>query len=205
MKYPRYLALFIILFSLSLLTNARTTTWTLYQDSAGIRIYQQATSSGYAITRGTMEMQTSLKTLLAIMKDRSTCQQWLFSCKEGYLVKQYNLQQRLDYTVIDSPLWFADRDMYTFSSSHIDHQNKTVIIKLSGRENHDKGQEKRVRLKNLQGLWNLQQYTPNKVRVLYQIYANPQLMPSPLLDAYVAHSVFQTLKNLETVSLKWDK
>jgi hypothetical protein len=191
--------LLVLIWFLPLLSHADGDKWRLRQDSDAIRIYQQATESGYAITRGMMEMQTSLHVLLDIMKDSSTCRHWLFACKESHRVKQYNAKQRLDYTVIDSPLWFADRDMYIHSTTSFEPTSKTLVIQLSGREHHDKGKAGRVRLQNLRGLWRLQQSAPNTVRVLYQIYANPQLMPSALLDAYVVHSVFETLKSLNSL------
>jgi hypothetical protein len=188
-----------LLFLLPTFCRANTETWELRQEKNGIRIDQQATKSGYAITRGIMEMKTSVEALLMLMRDRSTCRHWVFACKEGRLIEQYNPEQRLDYTVIDSPLWFADRDMYIHTSTQFDSKAKTVVIQLSGRENHDKGKVGRVRLKNLQGLWHLQQTAPDKVKVLYQIYSNPQLMASPLLDAYMVNSVFHTLKNMDKV------
>jgi hypothetical protein len=57
-------------------------------------------------------------------------------------------------------------------------------------------------VKNLQGLWRLQQMTADKVSVFYQIYTNPQLMPSAQLDTYMVQSVFETLKNLNKVLQK---
>ncbi len=189
-----------LLFLLSGFCYADADQWKLRQEKKGIRIYQQATESGYAITRGMMEMETSLDALMTLMGDRSTCPRWVFACREGRLTKQYSPEQRLDYTVIDSPLWFADRDMYIHSITRFDRESKTIVIQLSGRENYDQGQSGRVRLKNLQGLWRLQQISPNKVTVLYQIVSNPQLMTSSLLDAYMVNSVFHTLHNLSMVA-----
>lgn len=198
----KYQQLFCLFFLLPSVCYASPEQWELRQHSEGIQIHQQPTKSGYAITRGRMEMKTTLANLTALIRDRSTCQHWLYACKQGHLVKQYNPQQRLDYTVIDSPLWFKDRDMYIYSTLDFNPKSKTTTIRLSGRESHDNGQRGRVRLKNLQGLWRLQQTTADKVSVFYQIYANPQLMPSALLDAYMVQSVFETLKNLNKMLQK---
>jgi hypothetical protein len=198
----KYQQLFLLFFLLPSCCYASPEQWQLRQHSEGIQIHQQPTKSGYAITRGKMEMKTTLANLTTLIRDRSTCQHWLHACKQGHLVKQYNPQQRLDYTVIDSPFWFKDRDMYTYSTLDFNPKSKTITIRLSGRENHDNGQRGRVRVKNLQGLWRLQQMTADKVSVFYQIYTNPQLMPSAQLDTYMVQSVFETLKNLNKVLQK---
>ncbi|CAA6826312.1 MAG: Unknown protein [uncultured Thiotrichaceae bacterium] len=191
--------LVVLLFMLALVSVANASPWELRRDNAGIKVYQQATASGYAITRGMLEMTTSLEALLTLMGDRSTCSNWVHACIRGELIKQYSPEQRLDYTVIDSPLWFADRDMYIHSITRFDRQSKTVLIELSGREHHDEGQSGRVRVKNLQGFWRIQQHESGKVAIVYQIYSNPQLIKSTLLDAYMVDSVFMTLNNLNRV------
>lgn len=176
--------------------NADTRTWKLKRDKTGIKIYQQATNSGYALTRGSIDIEASLDLLLSIMGDTNNCSRWVYACKYSQVVNQYNEQQRLDYKVIDAPLWFADRDMYIYSTASFDYKNKTFFIRLEGREKHDTGKKGRVRIKNLRGNWRLQQLQSSKTAVSYQIHANPQLPPSAILDAYMAESVFQTLNNL---------
>lgn len=186
-----------LVFFLIPICYACTNEWDLRRDEAGIQIYQQSTASGYAITRSITEMETTLNTLVTLMSDRSTCQQWVYACKEGRLIKQINAEERLDYMVVDTPLLFADRDMYIHTIKHFDPQSKTVEIRLNGKEDYDKGQPNRVRIKSIEGFWRIQQITPNKVKVVYQIYSNPQVFASVFLDAYIVESAFQTLSSLE--------
>ncbi|WMP19432.1 hypothetical protein [Thiothrix lacustris] len=174
--------------------------WVLRRDEAGIRIHQQQTASGYAITRGSIQVDTSLDALVSVMRDRSTCPRWVYACKEGHLTKQYDAKRRLDYTVIDSPLWFADRDTHIESTTDFAPKSGILTIRLTGREDYDNGQQGRVRVKDLQGLWRFQSLEPTKTRVTYQIYSNPQLPASSLLDAYMVDSVFQTLNNLAAIA-----
>lgn len=180
--------------------HASPSKWTLKQDMQGIRIYQQPSSQGHAITRGMTEMQTSLDSILSLMRDSNACSRWLHSCKSNQIIRQDSPLKRLDYTVVDSPFWFADRDMYIYSTSEYDKGTKTLTIRNSGRENFDKGQPNRVRIKSIQGFWQLKQISPDKISVLYQLSSNPQLVNSSFLDAYVAESVFYTLRNLNSVS-----
>lgn len=174
--------------------------WTLQREAAGIRIHQKPTATGYALTRGELMIKAPISAVVTVMDDRTTCPRWVYACKQGRLVRQYNKTQRLDYTVIDSPLWFADRDMYLHSTASFNQQTKTLTIRLSGREQHDQGQAGRVRIKAMHGLWQLQEKSPNVTRVMYQIHGNPQLPASTVLDAYMVESVFNTLQNLQKLS-----
>lgn len=185
----------IMLFLLPL-SHATASEWQLRRDQANVRIYQQATKTGYPLTRGETTVNVSLVSLLSLMHNPATCPQWVYACKQSRLVKQYDARQRLDYTVIDSPLWYADRDMYIHSAASFNPQTKTFTIRLTGKENHDQGQPGRVRIRNLYGLWHLQQTAPDKTIVRYQLHGNPQLPASPLLNIYMVESVFQTLHKL---------
>ena len=191
----------LLVFSISLFSlHADSTSWTLKRESQGIRIYQQPASPGHAITRGMMEMDSSIDAVLSVMRDNKACPRWLYACRSNKTISSESGSGRLDYTVIDSPLLFADRDMYVYSTSEYDKANQTLTIRNSGRENYDKGQPNRVRIKSIQVFWQLKKISPNKISVLYQVSSNPQLMKSSFLDNHVVASVFQTLHNLEKVS-----
>lgn len=191
-----------LLVLLSIVPNcyANENSWSLKRDAAGIRINQQATPSGYPLTRGEVVISVDPTVLIAAMADRKNCSRWVYACKQGWVVSQYNQTQRLDYTFIDSPLWFADRDMYIYSEASLNRPSKTITIRLSGRENHDKVVPGRVRIRNFYGLWHLRQTAENTSSVTYQVHGNPQLPASALLDGYMVESVFQTLDKLRQVA-----
>lgn len=174
--------------------------WTLKRKSQGISIYQQPSSPGHDITRGMIEMDTSLDAILSLMRDSKACPLWLHSCKSNRTIRTDSPTERLDYTIIKSPLFFADRDMYVYTSSEFDKSTQTLTIRNVGRENYDKGQANLVRVKSIQAFWQLKQISPEKISVLYQVSSNPQLMKTPFLDSHAADSVFYTLRNLKRVS-----
>ena len=115
-------------------------------------------------------------------------------------MEQISPSTRLDYAVIDSPFLYADRDLYTFTEFSYDRATQTALIRMSGREAHDKGQPGRVRVKDLQGYWSMKKNSTNKTILTYQMYSNPQLMASGFLNNHLVDSVFHTLKNLAVVS-----
>lgn len=187
---------FIILLLFTINSHAEPSNWALSRNDGGVQIHQKPTASGFAVTRGVVKINASLDALLTLMHQRSNCAQWVYSCIKGTLTKQISPKERIDYTVINSPLWFADRDMYVHSFSQFNDKSKTFVIKLTGVENHDQGQVGRVRIRNLWGTWTLQQ-TGKQTLVTYQIHANPQLPASAVLDLYMVESVFQTLQGLQ--------
>lgn len=191
----------LLVFSIPLCSlHADTQKWMLKRESQGIRIYQQPASSGHAITRGMMEMESSIDAVLSVMRDSKACIRWLYACKSNRTISVESPSKRLDYTVIDSPFLYADRDMYVYSTSEYNKNTQTLTIRNSGRENYDTGQPNRVRIKSIQAFWQLKKISPNKISVIYQLSSNPQLMKSSFLDNHVAESVFHTLRNLEKVS-----
>lgn len=196
----KHLIVFLLLNTLSLTLHADTNKWTLKRDVQGVRIYQQPSSPGHDITRGMTEMNTSLDAVLSLMRDSKACPRWLYSCKSNRTIRSDTPAKRLDYTIVKSPLFFADRDMYVYSSSQFDKASKTLTIRNAGRENYDKGQPNLVRVKSIQAFWQLKQIAPGRISVLYQLSSNPQLMKTSFLDSHVVDSVFHTLRNLERVS-----
>lgn len=197
MKYLTACLLFTIPF---FLLDAAPQKWTLQRDLQRVQIYQQPSTSGHAITRGIMEMNSSIGAVLSLMRDSKACHRWLDACLLNQTIQSDSPSERLDYAVIDSPLFFSDRDMYVYSITEYDKATQTLTIKNSGRENYDEGQPNRVRIKSIQAFWQLKKISPTKISVLYQISSNPQIIRSTYLDHYVADSVFRTLINLDKVS-----
>lgn len=190
----------LLLLPLLSVSHAANDTWQLQRKGAGIQVSQQATHTGLVITRGSLEVNSSISALVALMRDNSACRRWLHACRQSRLITTMGTNKRLDYTVVDSPYLYADRDMYVYSEFKYNRTTKTVTVTMSGRAAYDKGQAGRVRIKDLQGFWRLQKLSDNKTAMLYQIYSNPQLAPSKYLNNYLVGSVFQTLTNLSRVS-----
>ena len=57
-----------------------------------------------------------------------------------------------------------------------------------------------MRIRAMQGLWQLQEKSDGITRIMYQIRGNPQLPASAFLDAYMVESVFKTLQQLAKLS-----
>lgn len=184
----------------SVTAQAAESSWQLKKAENGITVTQQATDSGYPITRGSVEIAASVDAIITLMRDHAACYRWFYACKQSRLIQQYDARTRLDYAVLKSPYFFADRDMYIYTDLSYDRATQTVLIRVSGRQTHDKGQPSRVRIKDLQGFWRIQKLVNNKTAVLYQVYNNPQIAPSGYLNNYLVWSVFQTLKNLAAIS-----
>ena len=192
--------MFCCLVFYSAMGQAADNRWQLKKAEDGITVTQQATDSGYPLTRGSVEIAASADAIITLMRDHAACYRWFYACKQSRLIQQYDARRRLDYAVLKSPYFFADRDMYIYTDFTYDQATQTVLIRVSGRPAHDKGQPGKVRIKDLQGFWRMQKLPNNRTAVLYQIYNNPQITPSGYLNDHLVWSVFQTLKNLAAIS-----
>lgn len=193
-------ALLFMLLLFCAAAQANNNPWQLKKQQNGISVSQQMTDSGYPITRGSLNVDSSADAIITVIRDNSICQRWLFSCRQSKLIQQITPTTRLDYAVIDSPFLYADRDLYTFTEFSYNRATQTAVIKMSGRETHDKGQPGRVRIKDLQGYWSMKKISANRTALTYQMYSNPQLMASGFLNSHLVDSVFHTLKNLAAVA-----
>jgi len=186
----------------SFTSSAQAQEWSLRRDHQGIQIYQQPAKIGHAVTRGIAQMDSSIDSVLSMMRDSNACRKWLHACRFNQLIESKSPSERLDYTVIDSPYLFADRDMYVYSKSTYNARTKTLIIRVSGRENYDQGKANRVRIKSIKAFWQIKQIRAGSVSVLYQISSDPQQAPGKFLDEYMANSVLITLRNIRAISAK---
>jgi len=200
LKISLILLLGISLFFVIYPVHASNKSWTAKKNQSDILIYQRPTKSGYPETRGTLKIYSSLENLLAVMSDRSNCNQWVFACRFGKIIKKISSEERIDYTVVDSPLWFADRDMYIHAKSEFIPATKMFYIQLSGRANHDKIHAGRVRVTELYGNWTIKEISKQELSVNYTIHTNPQLVPSHLFDLYMVESVYTTLAGLKRLT-----
>lgn len=175
--------------------------WQLKRDAQGMQIYQKPTDSGYAITRGEVEVNSSIDALVAVIDDRTNCSQWLHACIRGHVKQQETHKiERIDYTVIDAPLWLKDRDMYTQSRGRYNPQTQTFTIQFRGLDDYGQQDPERVRIQQLYGSWVFKRLAPQRTHISYEVHGNPQLPWSSLIDLFIVDSIAHSLSHLNRLA-----
>lgn len=175
--------------------------WQEKLNKSGIVLSQRAVpGKAYQQIQGQMVISGRIDPLVGILNNPGLCSQWLNNCLSSKIVEQVNPAERINYTVVDAPLLYEDRDMYIRSKASYDSQAKAATITLQGIENYAAAQGKRVRVKSLNGFWRFQQLNEHQVRVSYQMYSDPQITPASAVDSFSPESLFKTFSNLRRLA-----
>lgn len=175
--------------------------WQEKFNKSGIVLSQRTVpGKAYQQIQGHMTISGRIDPLVGILNNPGLCNKWLNSCISSKIVEQVTPAERINYTVIDAPLLYENRDMYIRSKAAYDSQAKAVTITLQGVENYAAVQGKQVRVKSLNGFWRFQQLDEQQVRVSYQMYSDPQITPVSVVDSFSPESLFKTFSNLRTLA-----
>ena len=88
--------------------------WKLKRDKDGVRVYTAPVpDSKHAAVRGTMEVATPIKELVALILDTDACSEWAALCKESFVADRRSATDFDVYTYNDIPWPVKDRDAVT--------------------------------------------------------------------------------------------
>lgn len=175
--------------------------WREMINTSGIVLSQRALpDKAYQQIQGQMTIEGRIDSLVAILNNPDLCVRWLNACRSSKVVKQVNEAERINYTVIDAPFPFEDRDMYIRSKAGYDSQTKTVTISLQGVHNYAAIQGQRVRVQSLNGFWQFKQLENQRVKVSYQMYSDPKITPPSVVDSFAPNSLLKTFTNLRKLA-----
>lgn len=167
----------------------------------GITISQRSVpGKTYKQTQGVAVMPGTIAPLVAIIQNGALCTQWLNYCRSSKTVKNLSPTERVDYTVMDAPYLFKDRDMYIRSIISYDSTSRTATIELNGLDDYGPVQAGKVRVLSLRGYWRFQQVNEQQVKMDYQIYSNPRITPASAVNRSSPKGVFKTFTKLHQLA-----
>ncbi|MEZ5536650.1 MAG: hypothetical protein R3F02_13625 [Thiolinea sp.] len=175
--------------------------WREVLNKSGIVLSQRdLPGKTYQQIQGQMTLKGRIDALVGILNNPGLCKQWLNGCLASNVVKQINPAERINYTVVDVPFPFQDRDMHVRSKASYDSKTDTVTIALQGIDNYAGAQQNRVRVKSLNGFWRFRQLDEQQVSVSYQMYSDPGITPVAAVNSFSADSLFKTFSNLRQLA-----
>ena len=178
-----------------------TGSWRPISNERGIQLFQRTVPGKvYQENRVNMVIKGTVAGIAAILNDASLCTKWVSDCRFSKVVQRLNTAERINHTVIDAPLLYEDREMYFHSSARYQSAHKTLVISMMGQDDFGPAHEQRVRVKSIRGTWRLQQVNDLQVRVDYQMYSDPQVMPAIIVDTFISESLFKTMDKLRSLA-----
>ncbi len=174
--------------------------WKLVKEKNGIEIYSQQ-KSGYKLKhhQANTTIKKDISTILAVLQDTDACKKWVYRCISNKMVEMIDIKKRIYHTIIHTPLWFKNRDMFLESSVIYDPEKKELNILFISQPQYNKKSKNRVRITDIEMSWRLKYLTNEMTSVTYQLYIDPKLPIKTINNRMIKKSIFQTLLKLKEV------
>ncbi|MFK8012266.1 MAG: hypothetical protein AB8B80_09515, partial [Marinicellaceae bacterium] len=175
--------------------------WELVKDKKGVAIYSLKKPS-YKLKhfKAQVTINKDADTILAALQDTANCQQWVYNCLSNKMVDMIDFRKRVYHTIIESPLWFKDREFYLESDVIYNPTNKQFTVSFKSIPDYKKASKKIHRVKNIEMTWKLETISDNKTLVNYQVYIDPKFPIKPINHSLIKKSIFKTMQGLKEIA-----
>jgi len=189
---------FVLLMSYTNFVSAED--WKLVKNKKDISVYSlQKKHYKLKHFKALVTINKDADTILAALQDTENCKQWVYNCLSNKMVDMIDFRQRVYHTIIESPLWFKDRDFYLESDVIYNPTNEQFTVIFKSIPGYKKTSKKIHRVKNIEMTWKLESISDNKTLVNYQVYIDPNLPIKIINHSMIKKSIFKTMQGLKTI------
>lgn len=176
---------------------AQSQQWTLSKEKDGILIYTAQSGSAYKMFKAEMIIDANLHGLIYLLKDARTVPKWMENVSEFELFGETDDFHWLSWTGVDLPWPVDNRDVV--SKQVMRKFTNGFCIDISSVPDKIADRDGYVRLRVSEGLWSFEQLNNGKVRVIYQIAAEPTGIPAWVVNLFIVDSPYNTLANMREI------
>ena len=143
-----------------------------------------------------MEIESTLKSIAAILLDVSNYKNWVFKCSDSKKVEKTQELSSYDYYVADFPWPLNDRDLYSYSTMVQDPLTKVIIAQTESKPKLRPELEDYVRVIKHNNQWILKPVSANKVEVTYYLSSDPAgNIPSWMVNLVIDQGPVKSMRN----------
>ncbi len=174
--------------------------WQLAKDEDGIQVYlENSADSQYQSFRGVAVIKADVPTLSYLQENLTIACKWLYACADMRLLK-VDGDSTFIYLTTSLPWPASPRDM-VLSVQTEQSADGSVIRHLSAVSDMEPVVPGLIRVKQLQGVWQMVPKGERETEVTYQLQAEPAGdIPSWLANRFVIDAPMVTLKTLRAVA-----
>lgn len=185
-----------LLLTLIMTHRAKAQDWQLKKSEAGIKVYTRDVAySDLDAFKGICTLDASLEEIVSVLKDPDSFCDWMPRCAESKIEK-VQAQDIYYYFESEAPFPLDNRDCYYHYRFERRSDNK-LRIAIEGLPKYGPQQEDKVRLPMVKGYWLLEEISPGKTKIIYELQAHPGgSIPAWLANAGSVDLPFNTLYNL---------
>lgn len=175
--------------------------WELKKDKEGIQIYTSIiANSKYKAVRTSSEIQSSVQSAVALVKNLDACSKWADLCVKSELIETISNNEETIYTYNNVPFPVKDRDVVSQVIWQHDPTNGKVSMLSKAIEGKVPETSKAVRITDAVAQWH---FTPiNENTILVESYAHiDPAGPTPgwLTNLLLIGSPFKTIQNMREI------
>jgi len=196
----------IIVFAFLLVNLSLTSTidWELRKSSKGIFVYtKQSPNSDIKEVKCVTNFQSNLKNLVYFIKDISAHPQYIYQCKNSFIIKIVNDSELYYYHETAAPWPVANRYGVIYYKITQNNITKVVSIKSNGVLGMYPNQPDLVEVPVLTANWTFTPKSDGTVDGEYYLYLNPGgNIPSWLINLFVVDGPYNTITNMKEMLKK---
>ena len=178
--------------------------WHLKRDRDGIQVYvSKVADSKFKAMRAHMTVETSVRSLVALITDLENCHQWASTCKHAYIMERFSPTESIVYSHNNLPFPVRDRVAYSRVNWTIDADKGAVVMRSYALSDGQYGVRKGViRVTDAMSEWRFTPQVDGKVLVESFVHADPNgAIPAWLTNLLMVDAPFDTMRQVRKLAL----
>jgi hypothetical protein len=184
---------------MSLIEKINSTTCTLRFKNDWLKIFTcPVPTSDFLSFVGVATIDASQHAVLALLYDIESATEWVWKTKEMRLLQELSDNDgRVVYQLVSAPWPLSDREIITRSTGYMDPETSEVFIRLECLPDFLPPVDRYVRVRQLEGAWNILPLSDSSCRVIFRLHIEPGgEIPSWLANIAVIDTPYHTMNNL---------
>jgi hypothetical protein len=174
--------------------------WQLAFETADLLVQRRDyQGSELAEIKGMTRVEASLNAIMALLKDASFNQHWVYRSGGASILQENGYTQAYVYGIVDAPWPMLDRDTVVRFDYQQQALTKAITINITNFPEFIPLKEGLVRVPKFGGYWKLHPQEDGWVGVTYQVYGDPGgWIPAWIANKAALRSVIKTLQNMQS-------
>lgn len=156
--------------------NAQNTidkSWELVKNNKGISIYvRKHKNSSLKETLGIVKVETSLSSIIALLKDTKNHKNWMYANKKSKVLNSNNNFEWVLYTESEAPWPIKNRDLITHSTMNQDVKTCQIKINSYAIPSYITKKSGLVRIKEMNSEWQFTVINKSVIEIRFKILIN---------------------------------
>ncbi len=184
---------------MSLLEKIQNNTCSLRLQKDWLQIYTcPVPTSEFLSFVGIAVIDVPQHSVLHLLYDLDAATEWVWKTREMRILQELSGNQgRIVYQLVNAPWPLADREIISQSQGYKDPKTSEIFIKITAVPDFLPEDSNYVRVRQLEGAWNIMPLSENQCRVVFRVHLEPGgEIPSWLANIAVIDTPYHTMANM---------